>query len=251
MIISCKRIMSCFSIIMLLGLTGCVKKYRAKPLAPLTKQTAQFVQTKKDVTVFAKKMTVEETKEVFNGCHAQTLCPIALTINNEGKETWAIGRGNVGVCYMSSEEVFKDFCKPHFTNPWAVFGIGTAASIVALPVAVVADICISGSIPYAGIVGALVGLSIVPAGIVAFSVASVICAAQRRAYMRALSADITEKMLLHTPAMLMPHESLTKLIFVPSDNGENEFPLTVHKAQDIKECLIFNINLATELVLDK
>lgn len=75
----------------LLCLSGCsYKKYRVKQLASLTEQTAEFCETKENVTVKAKKFTSQDSKDFFygdglsfykRGKH-QSIVPIHFTVDN-------------------------------------------------------------------------------------------------------------------------------------------------------------------------
>lgn len=53
----------------MIGLTlpGCFPKYKSKALKPLTRETAQFKQTKDNITLAVKKYTKEEANSSFDG----------------------------------------------------------------------------------------------------------------------------------------------------------------------------------------
>lgn len=246
-------------VVFLAGLTGCCKKphYTARPLKPLTKEVADFVQTKEQVTVMVKKLTREDCKEIFDGrTFPKKIVPLQISVANNSTMAWILVPHNISLPCID-ESTIEHMLRYDATTR-SLLGI---LGFFAIPTASISMVmaCFShsmvGLFPLVVIVAGFATITPILMGV---SLGVAVTTLARTSYLKTMntqiSADLNEK-ALYTPLTIMPAAIQNKLIFAKSK--ATTFHAKSHSARS-KSCtqefsialtgenngqLIFDVNL--------
>jgi hypothetical protein len=135
MITKCLKF-SC-SLLLILTCAGCLKTpiQRPKNLKPLTKETAHDSQTKEQVTVHAKKLSLEDQELMFGNCAKQLekyhIVPVQLTIENNSTTCWVLTDKNIALNKLTIDEVNKTLFASRRWIPLRILLLGIPIALIA------------------------------------------------------------------------------------------------------------------------
>ena len=127
------------SLLLVLTCAGCIKSpiQRPKNLKPLTQETTHDSQTKEQVTVYAKKLSIDDQVDVF-GKYAQQqldkyhIVPVQITIENNSTTCWILADKNITINKLTLAEVnTKLFSARRWRPLWIFLGCLAGTAVVA------------------------------------------------------------------------------------------------------------------------
>ena len=128
------------SLLILLTCAGCLKSplQRPKNLKPLTKETSHDSQTKEQVTVYAKKLDMNDQTEMFGKYARQQLqkyhvVPIQVTIENQSATAWVLADINITLNKLTIDEVNAKLFASRRWIPLRIFLGGAACALICGP----------------------------------------------------------------------------------------------------------------------
>lgn len=251
------RLLLSFAVIALVTLSGCVRapKYTPRPLTKLTKETADYSQTKDNVTVMAKKLTGAESAETF-GTDLTTLkegiTPVQLTVENNNPINMQINSKDVNLRLLSEKNITEKLSHSvgaRVAGYGALMGSSAGLAVGGFFATVEGVV----SLAYIG-----VGMPLLATGsvllfggaalFVAAPIIGIINAVKTAKVNKLIKADVEEKTL--STLTIQPNETKNTLIFVHTKDLPNEFNLKVAHEADANRTIDFAISLHPKIQSD-
>ncbi len=240
------RLFSVFSLGLLLA--GCGGRYQVRPLKPVKRERAHFVQTKAGVEVCIRQLKKHEIGEIFNGQtipEALKISAYAITVDNTTNETIFLSTRQLSLRQLSAHEVFALLRYDHSSTTLKralIAGVvaGGVATVLFTSMGVLAIVASSGS-ACGSLLAAenLLPIAGVFAGATAFyaAVTGIPLGISRGVFNDDLRSDIRKKNL--TDLTIAPHSQETRLFFARA--GQPSFTLAIQGSD--KHHILFNIGL--------
>jgi hypothetical protein len=182
---------------------GCAKRtiYKPNPIKSLKEQKCDFQETKKEVTIRAKRFTADDCKEIFQdrADRLNNITPIQISFENNGDKVWHLLDKNISLTLEQSQKIIGLLS----TNGYRFLALGALIFGAGSLLAIVGAISLFGLIlPYT-----YVGISATPA------------------YIKALASLAFASTILGC-LMVIPGTPATMIITAMSDNKNNNAELS-------------------------
>jgi outer membrane lipoprotein-sorting protein len=226
----------------ILLLPACGPQYKPRALKPLSQKTAQFEETKNDITVRAQKMARHQSKELFGpsaGHFEKTnICPIQLTIKNDSEARILYDPAQTNLKFADNKSVAS--CLQYYPatigSLIVVLGLCgiAAASLFAFPFVFMSA--------YAGYLMPIAGAGLATiAGILILTPSTSIYYAKTGAIAnQEIVHDINSKTIT-AARTIKPHEELNAILFADKKSFTNTFEI-IFENETNKEKIPFTID---------
>lgn len=248
------HILLSFSVIALVTLSGCVRapKYTPRPLTKLTKETADYNQTRDNVTVMAKKLTGAESTETFGTdltALKKGITPVQLTVENNNAAGIRIDNKNTTLPLIPAKDITE---KLSYSVAARIAGygalMGSSAGLAVGGFFATAEGVVS--LAYMG-----VGMPLLATGsvllfggaalFVAAPIIGIINAIKTAKVNKIIKADVEAKTL--STLTIQQNETKNTLIFVHAKDLPHEFNLKVAHEADANKTIDFTISLLPKI----
>lgn len=231
----------------LLVIPACGPKYQSKQLKPLNKQSAQFEQTKDNVSLRVRKLSAQEADVLFDK-HAKQLfsktdpiLPLQCSITNTSDKTILVKKHGIDLDLVKTNEVVKRIGKGKDLS-YALIGVGSAALIVSA-IAIfpygLAFLFFCGA-PACLIAGAVsTGFFIVATPLAVYYNNDTV-----NQYNKTMNGDISKQVIADSIA-IEPSKTVDFLLFADGETFKPNFTFTVSDA-DAKKHTIFDVDLRSK-----
>ncbi len=232
----------------LILLPGCVQQFRyePKPLPILNSYNASFEDIQQSVSLFARKLSYHDGKDLFNGngkylYNGGTLVPVQLTIENNSSFAWTLSPNHIEIEQAPFYVVRKQVSNNTAARIATIAILGTLFSIPAIVIGAIA-------VPTGVILGS--GLLILSSVSIGTGIATGTAATSVAVYegYRSAAQNVSIEEDIHRISLLneitiQPGKKISKLIFIPQKQFLSSFNIEFTNAANELDQLKFDCNL--------
>lgn len=235
-----------------IAFSGCAHKakrssYHPQQLRHVTHETADFSETKQNVTIHVKRLNKEENQYYFGGYALKTFQPIQITVYNQGAQAVVIAPENVELKQVPLDRVQSVMTGARYQHVGLLTCISALVTSIVLgpPIATVWLLAMhpmyhagwwAGLSSFFGLVGLA---SINPIAWWAFWSDG---GEDRRALKQLVRSDVESKMLAQD-LVIPPYETKSVLAFAKKQKSYSPFSITLFHFNDSRKTVEFTVSL--------
>jgi hypothetical protein len=229
----------------ILLLPACGPQYQNKALIPMRENTAQYQETKNQVTVYAKRLNRSEANALFDGrgkylfSTHNPIYPIQITVVNKSADEISFDPTKITLKFANPKNVANRLQYQTVFNTVGIIAAGILGFVILAPLTMIA--CLSGSAT-AGI--AILGGKAALAGLLVITpTASIYYGNAWSKANQRITTDLNCKTARKSDtsiATIKPEEELSCILFADGKSFNPQFDVTIQKNN---HAIIFNANL--------